>query len=111
MQSNPFIERARELQSQIVEWRRDIHMHPELGFQEFRTSRLVADTLGSMGIEVQSGIAKTGVIGYIGDGAPVVGIRADMDALPIQEINQTPYASQTPGISHACGHDSHTAIL
>lgn len=106
-----FLERAREMQDQIVAWRRDIHMHPELGFQEFRTSRLVADTLGSMGIEVQTGVAKTGVVGYIGDGEPVIGIRADMDALPIQEANDVPYASQTAGVSHACGHDAHTAIL
>ncbi len=105
------LERALALQDQIVAWRRDIHRYPETSFQEFRTSRLVADTLSELGIEVQTGVGKTGVVGYIGDGAPVVGIRADMDALPIQEANDVPYASQTPGASHACGHDAHTAIL
>lgn len=111
MLTTSLLGRAQALQDDIVAWRRDIHRHPELGFQEFRTGRLVADTLSSMGIEVQTGVAKTGVVGYIGEGTPVVAIRADMDALPIQEDNDTPYVSTVPGVSHACGHDAHTAIL
>jgi amidohydrolase len=99
------------LADQIVAWRRDIHMHPELGFQEVRTARLVADTLAEFGIEVQAGVGKTGVVGYLGEGSPVIGIRADMDALPIQEENDVPYRSQAAGVMHACGHDAHTAIL
>src|SRR5215213_9226996 len=111
MVSTPILERAQSLQAQIVAWRRDIHVHPELGFQEFRTSRLVADTLTEMGLEVQTGVGKTGVVAYIGEGSPVIGIRADMDALPINEENEVPYASQTKNVMHACGHDAHTAIL
>jgi amidohydrolase len=105
------LDKARDLEATIVAWRRDIHMHPELGFQEVRTARLVADTLHQMGIEAQTGVGKTGVVARIGEGKPVVGIRADMDALPIQEANDVPYKSQTPGVMHACGHDAHTAIL
>jgi len=107
----PILEQAQEMQPQITAWRRDIHMHPELSFQEFRTARLVADTLNTMGIEVTAGVGKTGVVARIGEGHPVVGIRADMDALPIQETNDVPYASKTPGVMHACGHDAHTAML
>lgn len=109
--TTPLLERAEALSDQIIAWRRDIHMHPELSFEERRTSRMVADTLSDLGLEVQTGVGKTGVVAYIGDGSPVVGIRADMDALPIQEANDVPYASKTPGVMHACGHDAHTAIL
>lgn len=105
------LQRALELQDQITAWRRDVHMHPELGFQEYRTARLVADTLSGMGIRVETGVGKTGVVGHLGEGRPAVGIRADMDALPLQEANDVPYASQTPGVMHACGHDAHVAIL
>ena len=86
-------------------------MHPELGFEEQRTSRLVAESLRDMGIEVEVGVAETGVVARIGEGRPAVGIRADMDALPIQEANDVPYKSQTPGLMHACGHDAHTSML
>jgi amidohydrolase len=110
-QSAAFYAQAQQLADQIVAWRRDIHMHPELGFQEQRTARLVADKLAEFGIEAQTGVGKTGVVGYLGEGSPVIGIRADMDALPIQEENDVPYRSQTPGVMHACGHDAHTAIL
>jgi amidohydrolase len=103
--------RARAIETQIIAWRRDFHRHPELGFHEFRTARVVAETLNSMGIETTTGVGKTGVIGIIGEGSPVVALRADMDALPIHEANDVPYASQTPGLMHACGHDAHTAIL
>ena len=105
------LERARVLQEQIVAWRREVHKHPELGFQEHRTAQLVADALRDIGIRVETGIGKTGVVGHLGEGRPSVGIRADMDALPLQEANDVPYASQTPGVMHACGHDAHVGIL
>lgn len=93
--------------------RRDFHMHPELGFQEVRTAGIVAKELSALGLEVHTGIAGTGVVALIeGDRpGPVVLVRADMDALPITEETGAPYASQTPGVMHACGHDGHTAIL
>ena len=111
MVANDILEKANALQDELVAWRRDIHMHPELGFQEFRTARLVAETLNNMGIEAETGVGKTGVVARIGEGHPVIGIRADMDALPIHEENDVPYRSQTPGVMHACGHDAHTAML
>lgn len=111
MDSTGVLQQAQAIGDQITEWRRDIHQHPELGFQEQRTARLVADNLRALGLEVATGIGKTGVVGILGEGKPVIGIRADMDALPIQEINDVPYASQTPGLMHACGHDAHTAML
>jgi amidohydrolase len=99
------------LSGQLVAWRRDFHMHPELSFQEFRTAQVVAKALAEMGIEVRTEVGRTGVVGVLGSGSPVVAIRADMDALPIQEANPVDYASQNPGVMHACGHDAHTAIL
>ena len=105
------LNRANELEERIIRWRREIHSHPELGFQEIQTSRLVAQTLEELGIKVKTGVAKTGVIGRIGEGSPAIGLRADMDALALQETNDVPYASQVPGIMHACGHDTHVAIL
>ena len=103
---------ANELKNQLITWRRDFHRHPELGFQEFRTSGIVAKHLSSLGMEVQTGIGQTGVVGLLegSQPGPVVMLRFDMDALPIQEANQTDYISQTPGVMHACGHDAHTAI-
>jgi amidohydrolase len=106
--------RARELKPRLVELRRAIHRYPELGFDVHRTADLVARTLNSLGIEAQTGVGKTGVVGYLGDpdgGGPVIGIRADMDALPIEEANQVEYVSERPGRMHACGHDAHTAML
>ncbi len=105
------LEQAHSIEDQLIGWRRDIHQHPELGFEEVRTSALVAETLRGMGITVRTNVGKTGVIGSLGSGHPVIGIRADMDALPIQEANDVPYASTHPGLMHACGHDAHTAIL
>lgn len=102
---------AQGLADQLIAWRREIHMHPELGFQEHRTAELIADALGEMGLEVETGIGKTGVVGRLGEGPPAVGLRADMDALPIQEANDVPYASQVDGVMHACGHDAHVAML
>ena len=105
------LDKAKEMEDQLVAWRRDIHMHPELGFEEQRTSRLVAESLRDMGIEVEVGVAETGVVARIGEGRPAVGIRADMDALPIEEANEVPYKSLTAGLMHACGHDAHTSML
>lgn len=112
----PIINRAAELAEDAAEWRRDIHQHPELLYDVHRTAALVADKLKAFGCdEVVTGIGRTGVVGVIrgrksGSGR-VVGLRADMDALPITEITGAPHASKTPGKMHACGHDGHTAML
>lgn len=97
----------------IAAVRHDIHRHPELGFQEFRTSELVAERLEAWGYEVERGLGETGVVGRLrkGNGKRRLGIRADMDALPIQEETGLPYASTQPGVMHACGHDGHTTML
>ena len=105
------LENAQQMQDELSQIRRDFHMHPELGFQEHRTAESVARSLREMGLRVDTGVGITGVVGHLGEGRPVVAIRADMDALPILEANAVPYASQTPGVMHACGHDAHTAIL
>ncbi|OQY79022.1 MAG: peptidase M20, partial [Anaerolineae bacterium UTCFX5] len=99
-------QQAESMQETLVNWRRHIHMHPELSFQEFKTAQFVANTLRDMGLEVETGVGKTGVVARLGEGSPVVGIRADMDALPIDEANDVPYKSQNPGVMHACGHDA-----
>lgn len=104
------LEKAKELRHDISELRRAVHHHPELGFQEFETAGLVADTLRSLGMGVRTGVGKTGVVGYLGNQGPTVAIRADMDALPIEELNEVPYKSEVPGVMHACGHDSHVAM-
>ncbi|MEO7963662.1 MAG: amidohydrolase [Gemmatimonadaceae bacterium] len=113
--------RARELESKVIAWRRDIHEHPELGNREFRTSKLVAEHLRKLGIEVTTGVAHTGVVGVLKGGkpGPVVALRADMDALPVVEEVDLPFKSvvkstyngQDVGVMHACGHDNHVAIL
>jgi amidohydrolase len=104
--------KAQTLADELTRLRRDIHQHPELGFQEYRTAALVADTLMELGISVQTGIGRTGVVGQIGNGqGPTIAIRADMDALPIPENNDVAYKSENKGVMHACGHDAHTAIL
>jgi amidohydrolase len=104
------LEKAKSIEKQIVDWRRDFHMHPELGFTEMRTSEKIADACEKMGYRVRRGVGRTGVVADFGSGSPVIAIRADMDALPILESNQVPYASQNAGIMHACGHDGHTAM-
>ena len=112
----PIINRFADLAEEITEWRRDIHAHPELLYDTHRTSELVADKLKVFGVdEVVTGIGRTGVVGVIkgksnGSGK-VIGLRADMDALPLDEITGKPYASTVPGKMHACGHDGHTAML
>lgn len=110
---NPSVRAAiQTLQPQIVDWRRRLHQKPELGFQEFLTAEFVAQKLQAWGIAPETGIAKTGIVATIHGDRPgkVFAIRADMDALPIQELNTVPYKSQHDGIMHACGHDGHTAI-
>lgn len=104
------LEKTREIAPEMVAWRRDFHMHPELGFQEFRTSTKIAELMTSWGYRVRTGVGKTGVVADLGEGKPVVAIRADMDALPIQETNTEDYKSQHEGVMHACGHDAHVAI-
>jgi amidohydrolase len=103
---------AEGLKAEAVAVRRDLHAHPELGFQETRTAGIVADKLHGLGLEVQTEVGRTGVVGMLrgaGDG-PTAMVRADMDALPMDELSHAPYASRTPGAMHACGHDGHTAI-
>lgn len=106
---------------QVIEWRHDIHQHPELGNMEVRTSALVAKQLRAAGIEVRTGVGKTGVVGVLKGGkpGPVIALRADMDALPVEEMTGLPFASKAQGVRlgktvpvmHACGHDTHTAML
>jgi amidohydrolase len=105
------LDKAKEIHDQLIAWRRDFHMHPEVGFCEIRTSEKVAETLLPWGLKVRTKVGRTGVVADIGSGSPMIAIRADMDALPLQEKNKISYASQTPGVMHACGHDSHTAML
>ena len=115
----PIVNRVADLQPDIQAWRRDIHQHPELLYDVHRTAAFVADRLREFGCdEVAMGLGKTGVVGVIkgkkqgGNGdIKVIGLRADMDALPIEEATNLPYASRTPGKMHACGHDGHTAML
>ena len=110
----PVINRIAEFHDDMTAWRRDLHAHPEIGFQEFRTSATVADRLRGFGVdEVITEFARTGVIGVIRGRQPggAVGLRADMDALPITEDTGLPYASKTAGMMHACGHDGHTTML
>lgn len=106
------LEDALRINDETVSRRRDFHQHPELSFKELRTSKIVADTLNELGIDVTVGIAETGVVGLLRGQAenPVLLLRFDMDALPIQEETGAPYASQATGIMHACGHDCHTAV-
>jgi len=106
-----YLDRANALKDKLIAIRRDLHEHPELAFQEVRTAQRVAETLHDLGIEYETGIARTGVVAYLGDGEPRVALRADMDALPILEENDLACKSQNPGVMHACGHDAHTAGL
>ncbi|WP_144893098.1 amidohydrolase [Flavobacterium tiangeerense] len=113
--------KAAAMESKVVDWRRDFHQNPELGNREFKTAEKIATHLRSLGIEVQTGIAKTGVVGILKGGkpGPVVALRADMDALPVSERVNLPFASKATGeyngtnvgVMHACGHDTHVAML
>lgn len=114
MKEEPLLIKAREIHNQLIEWRRDLHQHPELGFEEIRTSNIVADYLESLGLEVKRNVAKTGVIALLRGElpGPTVGLRADMDALPIHDQKEgTAYRSTVVGKMHACGHDAHTSML
>jgi amidohydrolase len=114
-------ELTRSVEPRVIEWRRDIHQHPELSNREVRTAKLVADHLRKLGLEVRTGIAHTGVTGFLQGGlpGPTIALRADMDALPVTEKTEVPFKStvtssyrgQTVGVMHACGHDVHTAVL
>lgn len=114
-------QRAKAIEDKLIAWRRDIHQHPELGNQETRTAKLVADHLRGLGMDVKTGVAGTGVVAVLKGGkpGPVVALRADMDALPVKEQVDVPFASKAKGtylgkevdVMHACGHDTHTAIL
>jgi amidohydrolase len=114
-------QKATEIESKVIEWRRDFHKYPELGNQEFRTAKIVAEHLRSLGMEVTEEVAVTGVVGVLRGRkpGPMVALRADMDALPVTERNDLPFKSvntavyngQETGVMHACGHDSHVAIL
>jgi hippurate hydrolase len=112
----PIVNRFADFQTETAAWRHDIHRHPELMYEVHRTAATVAEKLRAFGVdEVTTGIGRTGVVGVIrgrkGASGKVIGLRADMDALPLTEITGKPYASETPGIMHACGHDGHTAML
>jgi hippurate hydrolase len=109
----PIADRIARMHTELTGWRRDIHAHPELGFEETRTSDLVAAKLAAFGCEVHRGLGKTGVVGTLraGSGAGSVGLRADMDALPIVEGNTFEHRSRNQGKMHACGHDGHTTML
>jgi amidohydrolase len=114
----PIVNRIADLHGEITAWRHDLHAHPELLYDVHRTAATVAEKLKAFGCdEVVTGIGRTGVVGLIrgsksgGDGDKVIGLRADMDALPIDEANDLPYKSTVPGKMHACGHDGHTAML
>ena len=112
----PIVNRIADLQGDITAWRHDLHAHPELLYDVQRTAQTVADKLKAFGCdEVATGIGRTGVVGVIhgrkGQSGKVIGLRADMDALPIEEANDLPYKSTVPGKMHACGHDGHTAML
>jgi amidohydrolase len=112
----PIVNRVADLQNEIADWRHDLHAHPELLYDVHRTAASVADKLKAFGCdEVVAGIGRTGVVGVIrgrkGGSGKTIGLRADMDALPIEEANDLPYKSTVPGKMHACGHDGHTAML
>lgn len=107
------LKQATAIQADIVRIRRDLHAHPELGFQEFRTAGVVAETLSQLGYDnIRTEVGRTGVVAELGgEDGPVIGVRADMDALPIQEETKHEFRSQNDGVMHACGHDCHTSML
>src|SRR5689334_20994501 len=114
-------QQAKDMEKKVIEWRRYFHQYPELSNRETKTASYVTDHLKSLGLKVQTGVAKTGVVALLETGkpGPVIALRADMDALPVTERNSLPFASkekatyngQETGVMHACGHDSHVAIL
>ena len=110
--TNPIIDHITPYVPELTAIRRDIHAHPEIGMEEYRTSELVAKQLEAWGVEVHRNVGKTGVVGVLRNGpGPAIGLRADMDALPIHEQTNLEYSSRNPGVMHACGHDGHTTML
>ncbi|MHA6259226.1 M20 metallopeptidase family protein [Sporosarcina sp. CAU 1771] len=107
------LDEALNLKGDIIEWRRHLHMNPELSFEEYETSKFVLDKLKDLGFEIQSPVAKTGIVALLrgANPGPTVALRGDMDALPIQDDKTVAYASKVPNVAHLCGHDAHTAIL
>ena len=107
------INRIAAFHAEMTSWRRDLHTHPETAFEEHRTAAFVAQRLRDWGIDVHQGLAKTGVVGTLkrGNDGHAIGLRADMDALPMEELNEFDYRSTVPGKFHGCGHDGHTAML
>ncbi|MGG4144198.1 amidohydrolase [Paenibacillus algorifonticola] len=113
MKLNELLALANQQKEQLVAWRRDLHQYPETGFEEVRTSGIVAEHLRQLGLEVQTNIGKTGVVALLrGEKpGPTIALRADMDALPIEDLKNVPYKSKIPGKAHLCGHDAHTSML
>lgn len=111
--SSDILAKAGVLKEEVTAWRRDFHQNPELGFEEARTSKIVAKHLERLGLEVRQGLGRTGVVGLLRgrQPGPTIGLRADMDALPIQDQKEAAYRSTVPGKMHACGHDAHTSML
>src|SRR5690625_890358 len=106
------LKQARSIQSWVTDIRRDLHAHPELAYEEYRTSEVVRGHLDALDVSYEHPVAETGVVATIGSGeGPCVALRADMDALPIEEETDVPFRSRVPGKMHACGHDAHTAML
>ncbi len=113
LQKEDILKSAETIKDELIRIRRDIHAHPEIGRQEKRTSELVANKLRELGLDVRTNVAETGVIGTLTGKYPgkTILMRADMDCLAMEELNDVEYKSQNPGLMHACGHDSHTAWL
>ena len=110
----PIVNRIAEFEAELIEWRHQLHKFPELGFEEYQTAEFIAEKLNQMGLEVNKGLAGTGVVATLTVGSgngPKIGLRADMDALPILERSEFEHASKNPGVMHACGHDGHTTML
>jgi Metal-dependent amidase/aminoacylase/carboxypeptidase len=107
------LSQAEELKDKIIEWRRHLHKHPELSFEEYKTAEFVKEKLEKLNFEIEYPVAKTGLVATLKGKieGPTVALRADMDALPIQEEGETEYKSTVDGVGHLCGHDAHTAIL
>lgn len=108
-----WVQELKDGEQELIAWRRHLHQHPELSFEETNTSAFIADQLRSFGIEVRTNVGGNGVLGFLEGGQPgrTIAFRADFDALPIQDEKEVPYKSTVPGVMHACGHDGHTAAL
>jgi amidohydrolase len=105
------LQQAAGIRHELIALRRDLHRHPELSFRETRTADVAARAVEALGWRVRRGVGRTGVVAELGTGTPIVALRADMDALPIQESGDTEYRSTVAGVMHACGHDAHVAML